>query len=276
MEGSIRGSYARILNAPPPEQESIVQRPVSRLIRPAPYKVRQAVIMAGGKGTRLHPYSATLPKPLMPLGDITILELLLYQMHNAGVTDVVMSINHLGHLIKAYFGDGEKFGLRINYVTEDHPLGTAGALSKVLDDLDDHFFVSNGDLLTTMGMGRMGAAHIANGADATIGTFRRTVKVEFGVIDIDEESHMVAYREKPQNDYLVSMGIYMLSRDAIAPHLKYNEYLDMPNLLLRMKDAQSDIRCYQEECVWLDVGRPDDFALAQKMFSDDRSQFIEP
>ena len=120
--------------------------------------VKQAVIMAGGKGTRLHPYSALFPKPLMPLGDMPVLELLLRRMKKAGVTDVILAVNHLGHLIKAFFGNGSELGLRISYCNEDRPLGTAGALANMIDDLDETFLVANGDLLTTMNSGGDGTA----------------------------------------------------------------------------------------------------------------------
>jgi NDP-sugar pyrophosphorylase family protein len=236
--------------------------------------IRQAVIMAGGKGTRLLPYSALLPKPLMPLDDMTVLELLLRRMKNAGVTDVIIAISHLGRLIEAYFGDGSSIGIRIRYATEDHPLGTAGALGAVIDELDDDFFVTNGDLLTTLNLRRMMAAHRTTQADASIGIYKREVKIDFGLVDVDDEKRLVGYREKPQTDYLVSMGIYLLHRDAVAPHIRYNQYLDMPTLLLRMKAASMDVRCYHEECVWLDIGRPDDFGLAQQMFKEDRALFL--
>lgn len=247
--------------------------PAGRLNR-HPSKVRQAVIMAGGKGTRLHPYSATLPKPLMPIGDITILELLLRQLEKIGVSDVILSVNHLGHLIRAYFGNGSQFGMRIEYTSEDRPLGTAGSLGSVLDDLDENFFVSNGDLLTTLHLEKMVENHISKRSDATIGAFKRTVKIDFGVIEVDDQSGMIAYREKPQSEHLVSMGIYVLRREAVQSHIRFNEYLDMPELLLRMKGAKSEVRCYQEECIWLDVGRPDDFALAQNMYRDDPKLFL--
>jgi NDP-sugar pyrophosphorylase family protein len=118
-------------------------------------------------------------------------------------------------------------------------------------------------------------AHRATRADASIGVYKRDVKIDFGLIEVDDEKRLVAYREKPQSSYLVSMGIYILRRDAVAPYLRENEYMDMPNLLLRMKQANSDVRCYNEDCVWLDIGRPDDFALAQRMFKDDRDLFLK-
>jgi NDP-mannose synthase len=237
--------------------------------------VRQAVIMAGGKGTRLYPYSATLPKPLMPLGDMPILELLLRRLANAGVTDVILTVNHLRHLIEAFFGDGSKFGLKIRYSGEDKPQGTAGSLGNILDDLDENFFLTNGDLLTNLDLNGMAAQHFGNEADASIGVFRREHKIDFGLIEFDGESRLSAYHEKPTSTYHVSMGVYLLRRDAIRQHVKANEYLDMPNLLLKMRAANADVRCYRDDCVWLDIGRPDDFAMAQTMFEQDRSIFLD-
>ena len=132
--------------------------------------------MAGGKGTRLHPYSALLPKPLMPLGDMPILELLLRQMQQAGITDVLVAVNHLRHLIEAFFGDGSKLGLNIRYISEDKPLGTAGALGNMLDLLDESFLLSNGDLLTSMDIAGMARQHFETEADATIGVFSARTK----------------------------------------------------------------------------------------------------
>jgi len=236
--------------------------------------VTQAVIMAGGKGTRLHPYSALFPKPLMPLGDMPILELLLRRMRRAGVTDVILAVNHLRHLIEAYFGDGSQLGLRIRYCDEDHPLGTAGALGNILDELDENFIVSNGDLLTSMDLAAMARQHVETGCDASIGVFERENKIDFGLIEFDAERRLSAYREKPSSLYFVSMGIYMLRREAVRSCIVPGEYLDMPTLLLSMRAAKGDVRCYHDECIWLDIGRPDDFAQAQIMFEHNRSLFL--
>jgi NDP-mannose synthase len=236
--------------------------------------VRQAVIMAGGKGTRLLPYSALLPKPLMPLGDMPILELLLRRMKAAGICEVILAVNHLRHLIEAYFGDGSKFGLQIHYCGEDKPLGTAGALGNMIEMLDDTFFLTNGDLLTSLDLGGMISRHFALKADATVGVYKRELKIDFGLIEFDTESRLSAYREKPTSSYHVSMGVYLLNREAVRPHVSKESYIDMPNLLLKMKEVNSDVCCYNDECVWLDIGRPDDFALAQTMFEQDQSIFL--
>jgi NDP-mannose synthase len=237
--------------------------------------VKQAVIMAGGKGTRLHPYSALFPKPLMPLGDMPVLELLLRRMKKAGVTDVILAVNHLSHLIKAFFGNGSELGLRISYSKEDRPLGTAGALGNMLDDLDETFLVANGDLLTTMDLAAMARQHSETQCDASIGIFERENKIDFGLIEFDSENRLCAYREKPTNMYYVSMGVYILQREAVRQNIAMGDYQDMPSLLLNMRAAKADVRCYHDDCMWLDIGRPDDFALAQSMFESNRALFLE-
>jgi NDP-sugar pyrophosphorylase family protein len=237
--------------------------------------VKQAVIMAGGKGTRLHPYSALFPKPLMPLGDMPVLELLLRRMKKAGVTDVILAVNHLSHLIKAFFGNGSDLGLRISYSKEDRPLGTAGALGNMLDDLDETFLVANGDLLTTMDLAAMARQHSETRCDASIGIFERENKIDFGLIEFDSENRLCAYREKPTNMYYVSMGVYILQREAVRQNIALGDYQDMPSLLLNMRAAKADVRCYHDDCMWLDIGRPDDFALAQSMFESNRALFLE-
>jgi NDP-sugar pyrophosphorylase family protein len=241
---------------------------------PPPALIRQAVIMAGGKGTRLLPYSALFPKPLMPLGDMPILELLLRRMKAAGVQEVILAVNHLRHLIEAYFGDGSSLGIRLRYCSEDKPLGTAGALGNMLDLLDDSFFLTNGDLLTTMNLTRMAMSHIAERADASVGIYERENKIDFGLIEFDTSKRLSAYREKPTSKYFVSMGVYILQREAVRAHVADVDYLDMPNLLLKIKASSGNVVCFQDDCIWLDIGRPDDFALAQRMVEQDRSAFL--
>ncbi len=253
--------------------QSLATTQLSRVTHPG--TVTQAVIMAGGKGTRLMPYSALLPKPLMPLGDMPILELLLRQMEQAGITDVLVAVNHLRHLIEAFFGDGRKFGLRIRYISEDKPLGTAGALGNMMDELDETFMVSNGDLLTTMDLVAMVRQHYEMGADASIGVHQRENMIDFGLIEFDAESRLSAYREKPKSLYYVSMGIYILRREAMRKMVKPNEYLDMPSLLLALRDGNHDVRCFHDDGLWLDIGRPDDFARAQTIFEQHRDWFLK-
>jgi len=144
----------------------------------------------------------------------------------------------------------------------------------MIDELDETFIVSNGDLLTSMDMGAMARQHLDMRCDASIGVFERENKIDFGLIEFDAEKRLRAYREKPTSMYFVSMGIYMLQREAVRPCIIKGEYLDMPTLLLKMRAAEADVRCYHDECIWLDIGRPDDFALAQSMFEQNRAAFL--
>lgn len=234
----------------------------------------QVVVMAGGRGTRLGPYTATFPKPLVPIGDIPILELLLRQFKSAGVTEVILAVNHLHHLLRAFFGDGERLGLRISYSLEDKPLGTAGPIGAILPQLHDTFFVANGDLLTTLDFSAMLEAHRATKSDATIASFRRSIKSEFGILETDEAMRMTGYREKPMQTHLVSMGLYVLQRDAVERHLVPGDELDMPDLMRALVADGRHVLCHAPECFWLDIGRPDDYAEAQQIFARDRAIFL--
>lgn len=234
----------------------------------------KAIVLAGGKGTRLYPYSALLPKPLMPLGNMPILELLLRQLRRAGVDEVFIAVNHLRHLIEAFFGDGSRFGLKINYSIEDKPLGTAGPIAAVIDQLGDDFVMTNGDLLTTLDIADMIRFHHETKAACTLGAYPREVKIDFGVLELDAEMRMTAYLEKPSYHHLVSMGIYVLNSTKARPFLLQDTYLDMPNLVCQMREAGSDIRAFRSECFWLDIGRPDDFAYAQELYEKDPSIFL--
>ncbi|MBS7789694.1 NTP transferase domain-containing protein [Roseococcus sp. SDR] len=234
----------------------------------------QVLVMAGGRGTRLGPYTATFPKPLVPIGDMPILELLLRQFKAAGVTEVILAVNHLHHLLRAFFGEGERLGMKISYSLEDSPLGTAGPIGLVRDELQETFFVSNGDLLTTLDFATMLAAHRAAGADATIASFRREMKSEFGVLETDAEMRMTGYLEKPVQTHLVSMGLYVLQRDAVVPHVTPGARLDMPDLMRALVAEGRSVLCHAPECFWLDIGRPDDYAQAQALFDTDRGRFL--
>lgn len=233
----------------------------------------KAVVMAGGKGTRLRPYTATFPKPLVPIGDKPILEILLGQLARAGVTEVLLAVSHLRHIIEAFFGGGERFGLKISYVFEERPLGTAGPIGNAIDRLGEDFVVTNGDLLTTLDIGGMIASHREHGAAATVGSFRREVKSDFGILQVDGEMRLTGYLEKPVDTHLVSMGLYVLSREAVRPHVAPETPLDMPDLLLRMLAAEERVDCFSEDCLWLDIGRPQDYALAQELWEQDATRF---
>jgi NDP-sugar pyrophosphorylase family protein len=233
----------------------------------------QALIMAGGKGSRLYPYSAALPKPLMPLGDKPVLEILLNRLRAAGITEIILAVNHLRHLLEAFFGDGSRFGVSVSYSFEEQPLGTAGPIGLVLDRLEDTFMLMNGDLLTTLDLKAMLADHRTRNADATIGVYQRELRSEFGLLDVDESMRMIGYREKPIHRQLVSMGVYALRRDAVRPYIVPGTHLDMPALMQSMQEADGKVFCHQQKCFWLDIGRPEDFAEAQAMVEQDPQAF---
>lgn len=230
------------------------------------------VVLAGGKGTRLRPLTAVFPKPLVPLGDKPIIEILLRRLAASGFRKVVLCNGYLAELVVAVCGDGSKFGLSVEYVQEEEPLGTAGPLSLV-GDTSDPVLVMNGDLLTTMDFTKMLASHVEKSADATIAVFKRDVPIDFGVIDSDEGGLFRGYREKPVFHFEVSMGVYMLGSKAVKA-VRRGAYMDMPDLILDVQRRGGLVNCYREDCFWLDIGRMDDYALAQEEFERNEALFL--
>ena len=231
-----------------------------------------AVILAGGKGTRLLPYTLNFPKPLVPVGDYPIMEIVVRQLRQAGFGRLTILSGHLADLIQAYFGDGARWGVQIEYVREQRPLNTAGALRLVSNPSPD-MLVMNGDILTTMDFRGLFDRHLEKGAAATVATVRREHHVDFGVIESDGDGFLAHYREKPVLDYTVSMGVYVLQRrcvDLIAP----DEALGMPDLLLRVRDSGQRVYCAREPGYWLDIGRVDDYEEAQRQFADNPGRFV--
>lgn len=224
----------------------------------------QAIVLAGGKGTRLAPYTKILPKPLMPIGDMPILEILLRQMKRAGVNQVVLSVGHLAELLRAFFQDGENLGLQIRYSLEEHPLGTAGPLS-LIDGLDSTFLVTNGDVLTTLNLAQLIARHRASGAVATIATHQRRVKIDLGVVQKNGSDEILGYVEKPTYEFLVSMGMYVFEPHVLE-YIPHNQYLDFPDLVLRMIKSGERVLSYPFDGYWQDLGRPDDYEQAVQEF----------
>lgn len=237
-----------------------------------PPEAVQAILLAGGRGTRLHPYTAVLPKPLMPLDDMPVLEILLRRLRRHGLTNLAICTGHLSELIRAFFGDGERFGVNLRYTREDEPLGTAGPI-RLIQGLGDPIVVMNGDLLTTLNFSAMLDEHRRGDAMATIAVYPREVKVDFGVLDVDSDGTLRGYREKPQYHYDVSMGVYVFRRE-VVDLIEPNERLDIPTLVQRIQEQGARVACYRSDCYWLDIGRPDDYAQAQQEFQRDRSIFL--
>jgi NDP-sugar pyrophosphorylase family protein len=232
----------------------------------------KAVVLAGGKGTRLAPYTHILPKPLMPIGDMPILEVLVRQMKRAGITDVTLTVGHLAGLLQAYFQDGGQFGVHISYSFEEFPLGTAGPLA-LLDGLDESFLVTNGDVLTTLSLADLVAFHRKNGAAATIAMHQREVQIDLGVIQCNGSNEIVGYIEKPCYEYSVSMGIYVFEPRVLA-YIPRDCYLDFPDLVLKLIAAGGKVVGYPFAGYWQDLGRRDDYEQANREFEKMKSQFL--
>ncbi|SCG55345.1 NDP-sugar pyrophosphorylase, includes eIF-2Bgamma, eIF-2Bepsilon, and LPS biosynthesis proteins [Micromonospora rifamycinica] len=224
-----------------------------------------AVILAGGKGVRLKPYTTTLPKPLMPIGDShSILQIVLDQLASRGFTSVTLAINHLGPLIRAFVGDGNRWGLDIDYIEEDRPLSTVGPLFALKDRLPDEFLVMNGDILTDLDYGDLLRDHQLSGAGLTLATSERVHRIDFGVLDVDA-GRVVGFREKPALRYPVSMGVYGMSRRTLDPY-QAGLALGFDQLVLDLLAGGDPPRTYPFDGFWLDIGRPEDYDEANRSF----------
>jgi NDP-mannose synthase len=236
----------------------------------------RAVVLAGGQGTRLRPYTTVLPKPLMPVGDRPILDIVVRQLRNSGFERITMATGYLAELIEVFFRDGDNYGVSIDYFREQEPLGTVGALS-MIDGLDgDDFLVMNGDVLTDIDYAALLREHVSSGAAATIATKTRDVKIQLGVLvfgDSDDRSRLTGYMEKPAIRYEASMGIYCFA-PRVLEHIKEGEALDFPDLVLKLIAAGEEVRAYPSDGYWLDIGRHDDYEAAQAEFEELRGRLI--
>jgi NDP-sugar pyrophosphorylase family protein len=232
----------------------------------------RAIVLAGGKGTRLAPYTTVLPKPLMPIGDAPILEVVLRQLAHHDFTEVSLAVGYLAELLMAFCGDGSKFGVKLDYSKEPAPLGTAGPIALV-GDLNDTFLVMNGDLLTTIDYSKMLAAHRAANALVTVATYEKTVKIDLGVLHLSEKNEITDYIEKPTMKYAVSMGIYLFEPRVLS-FIEKGARLDLPDLIKKLMAAKEKVLAYRHEGYWLDIGRHDDYQEAMREFEAHRAEFL--
>jgi NDP-mannose synthase len=237
---------------------------------------RQAVILAGGRGTRLGPYTTVLPKPLLPIGDGPILDVVLTQLSGQGFNDITLAVGYLAHLIEAVFKDGSKLGVSLRYHFENQPLGTVGPLA-TMDHLDETFLVMNGDVLTTLDYNELYDAHVAAGNLLTIATHVRTVHSDYGVLDLDGATgatqRVTDFREKPKIDHTVSMGVYVLDR-RVCEHVPCDEPFDLPQLVWRLLEAGERVGAFGYDGFWLDIGRHEDYAAAIEQFDELRPALL--
>jgi NDP-mannose synthase len=232
----------------------------------------RAVILAGGKGTRLRPFTVNFPKPLVPLGDIPVVEVLIERLARYGITDVTLTLGYLAELIKAYFAQRKSLTEKIafHYVEEEEPTGTAGSLASI-SGLDKTFLVMNGDLLTNLDFNALVQFHREQKACLTIATHTRKIKIDLGVLQIDNNNQIVDYFEKPEKTYPVSMGIYVYEPEVLK-YIEPKKYLDFPELVLKLLREGKKICAYSSDCLWLDIGRPDDYAKAQELFTEKKEE----
>jgi NDP-sugar pyrophosphorylase family protein len=225
---------------------------------------KRAVILAGGKGSRLGPYTTVLPKPLLPIGDRAILDVVMHQLRDLGFDDITLAVGHLAHLVRAVMGDGSKWGVSIDYQEESEPLGTVGPLADI-ERLDDSFLVMNGDVLTTLDYSDFMDLHRESGNLLTIASHRRVVRTDYGVLHLDGEAGrtrvVTDFQEKPETPYVVSMGVYVLEPRALD-YIDSGTYLDLPDLVLRMIAGGERVGSYLFDGYWLDIGRPQDYERA--------------
>ena len=235
----------------------------------------RAIVLAGGLGMRLRPYTAVLPKPLMPIGDRPVLDIVVRQLHHHEFERVTIATGYLAELIEAFFRDGNAYGIPIDYLREHTPLGTAGAIGTA-DDLDSDFMVMNGDVLTDLDYTGLMDFHQSTGATATIATVSRDIQISLGVLrftDPHQTDRLTAYDEKPSMQYEASMGVYAFS-PKVKEYIEPGEYLDFPDLIRRLLDAGELVRGYRSECYWMDIGRHDDYETAVDEFERLRTRLI--
>ena len=223
---------------------------------------KRAIILAGGKGTRLKPYTIAFPKPLVPIGETPILEIIIKQLVSHGFDHITLTINHMAEIIQAFFGDGSKWDIKIDYSLEDKPLSTMGPL-KLIDNLPDNFLIMNGDVLTDLNYSNLMKYHIENGNIFTVSSFVRKQKSDYGILELDEQNYLKDFKEKPTTEFNVSMGIYVANRK-ILEYIPYNKFFGFDQLMLDLLKNKKPAQIVKHDGYWLDIGRPDDYEKACK------------
>ncbi len=232
---------------------------------------KRAVIMAGGKGTRLRPYTVAIPKPLMPVGDLPILEIVIRQLAQHGFDRITLAVNHQAEILRAFCQDGQRWGVKIDYSLEDRPLSTIGPLA-LIPDLPENFLIMNGDTLTDFNYGAFYNQHCASGDLFTVSCAERTSKLDYGLLEI-ENGKLVGFREKPVSRHNVCMGINMANR-RILDLIPHNKPYGFDHLMLDLLARHSPATVYPFSGYWLDIGRPDDYERATDEYEANKARFL--
>lgn len=233
---------------------------------------KRAVILAGGMGTRLRPYTVVLPKPLMPVGDYPILEVIIRQLVFHKFNHITLTVNHQAEIIKAFCGDGSKWGIRIDYSLEQKALGTMGPLS-LIHDLPDNFLVMNGDILSDINYGEFYDDHVSRKELFTISSHVREHINLYGVLEKDSSNKLIGFHEKPKTRFEVSMGVYMLNK-RVLDFIPHNEPYGFDKLMLDFISKNEKVFVKPFTGYWLDIGRPDDYMQAIEEFEAKKSVFL--
>jgi NDP-sugar pyrophosphorylase family protein len=225
-----------------------------------PHASRRAVVLAGGLGTRLRPYTISLPKPLMPVGEFPILEIIVRQLVHHGYGRITLAVNHQAELMRAYFADGSRWGVAIDYSLETRPLGTMGPL-RLAEDLPEHFLVMNGDILSDLNYAAFLDEHAENQRLFSISASQREQHIDYGVLQSGEDGKLTGFEEKPRLPYLVSMGVYAVNR-SLLERIPEGRAFGFDELVLGLLADELAVDVRPHSGYWLDIGRPDDYQRA--------------
>lgn len=234
---------------------------------------KRAIILAGGKGTRLYPYTWVLPKPLMPVGEMPILEVIIKQLSRSGFDHITLAVNHMAEIIKAFFGDGSKWGIKVDYSLEDKPLSTMAPL-KLIHDLPDDFIVMNGDVLTDLDYAALYDLHIRKNSIFTISSYKRSQLNDYGVLEVDESRRLSGFNEKPTSYFEVSMGVYVVNK-SIIDVIPENTFYGFDHLMIDLIKKGNPASVEPHDGYWLDIGRADDYLVAVEKFEKERDIFLK-
>jgi len=232
---------------------------------------RRAVVLAGGQGSRLRPYTVVLPKPLMPIGDYPILEVILRQLAGHGFERVTLAVNYQAEIVRAFCGDGSRWGIKVDYSLETKPLSTIAPL-RLIPDLPENFLLMNGDVLTDLPMGKLYEEHVSQKRQFTIAASERTNLVDYGVLHA-RDNRLTGFEEKPKLQYLVSMGIYIMNR-AVLEHVPAGQKYGFDDLMLAMLASKESVHVERYPGYWLDICRVDDYMRAVEEFDERRKQLL--
>jgi len=233
---------------------------------------KRAIILAGGKGTRLYPYTWVLPKPLMPIGEMPILEVIIKQLVNNGFDHITLAVNHMAEIIIAFFGDGSRWGIKVDYSIEDKALSTMAPL-KLIKDLPENFLIMNGDVLTDLNFKNFYQSHVELNNIFTISSYNRTQLNDYGVLEIDKNRKLHDFKEKPVTNFEVSMGVYVANKK-ILDVIPDDTFYGFDHLMLDLIKLKNPAFVITHNGYWLDIGRPDDYHVAIEKFEKERDRFI--